>query len=533
MGQRHSSRNYITGSSTSIGSDTKPQRNSKRISKSSTTRRYSSGNDNDNDCNDIMDQLSLKSPRKRKSLLQKLSRIKSAKSLPQGVDLGILLVATGDSGKTTWMRQCQRYFIPRDSQSQTGSSSSSSRRADASDPQLSPLFDTQHLACIMYEHLIRGSVLIFQHIIEHKIDDECKRLRPQHSDIIDDQREIMCEILRMHQEYVERDNSHALLLNYRDWAIREMAIMDLLDELWNGVADDESVLRFAMDAPHNVHLVINDFFESFEYWLNNIGRMLHVTSFVPTDEDIVRVKVKTTGIVQCDKFVVRANLDDNHLSTFSIVDVGGRRNERRKWPHIFRHGQIRIDAVIFFASLSEFNQTLYEDDKINRLHESLDLFAKVVNSDVDLCDSQMYIVFTKYDVFLDKVRRGISPLDALHKYGGAEHTHVFDSPVADKQQQVNMQSVPCSTVTKGPCVEIRKSPFGDLHITNQYRGTNETEEELAMRDRIIIKYLEQIHDRDKRNAMARGGKIFVLAAVDGEAVQSTMKRITQSELNNV
>lgn len=54
------------------------------------------------------------------------------------------------------------------------------------------------------------------------------------------------------------------------------------------------------------------------------------------------------------------------------MDVGGQRNERRKWLHCFN----QVTAVIFVAAINEYDQTLYEDDETNRFQEALDVFEK-------------------------------------------------------------------------------------------------------------------------------------------------------------
>lgn len=40
-----------------------------------------------------------------------------------------------------------------------------------------------------------------------------------------------------------------------------------------------------------------------------------------------------------------------------MFDVGGQRNERKKWIHCFDD----VTAVIFVAAISEYDQVLYED----------------------------------------------------------------------------------------------------------------------------------------------------------------------------
>ena len=48
---------------------------------------------------------------------------------------------------------------------------------------------------------------------------------------------------------------------------------------------------------------------------------------------------------------------------FEMYDVGGQRNERKKWIHCFEG----VDAVIFVAAISEYDQKLFEDSTTNRM----------------------------------------------------------------------------------------------------------------------------------------------------------------------
>ena len=57
-----------------------------------------------------------------------------------------------------------------------------------------------------------------------------------------------------------------------------------------------------------------------------------------------------------------------------MFDVGGQRDERRKWIQCFND----VTAIIFVTAMSGYNLTLREDATQNRLKESLDLFK---NSD--------------------------------------------------------------------------------------------------------------------------------------------------------
>lgn len=41
-----------------------------------------------------------------------------------------------------------------------------------------------------------------------------------------------------------------------------------------------------------------------------------------------------------------------------IIDVGGQKNQRKKWIHFFEG----VTAVVFFASLSSYNEFVEEDE---------------------------------------------------------------------------------------------------------------------------------------------------------------------------
>ena len=83
-----------------------------------------------------------------------------------------------------------------------------------------------------------------------------------------------------------------------------------------------------------------------------------------------------------------------------MLDVGGQRSERRKWIHCFDC----VTAVLFCASLSEYDQTLREDDTQNRMKESLLLFDEICNSPW-FRDTAFILFLNKTDLFRDKIQR--------------------------------------------------------------------------------------------------------------------------------
>jgi hypothetical protein len=66
--------------------------------------------------------------------------------------------------------------------------------------------------------------------------------------------------------------------------------------------------------------------ESVQYYFNRIDN-IKLPGYVPDKDDILYSRSRTSGIV-----TERYNIDG---TIFEMYDVGGQRNERRKWIHCF------------------------------------------------------------------------------------------------------------------------------------------------------------------------------------------------------
>ena len=130
------------------------------------------------------------------------------------------------------------------------------------------------------------------------------------------------------------------------------------------------------------------------------------SSFVPTDEDLLLATYRTTGMVE-KTFQI-----DNYR--FKICDVGGQRNERRKWIHYFDS----VTAVIFVVSLSGYNKVLFEDDDTNEMHEQLNVFEEQVNSQVHV-DRAFILLLNKNDIFQEKIKK-VPITEAFPEYTGPQ-----------------------------------------------------------------------------------------------------------------
>ena len=72
------------------------------------------------------------------------------------------------------------------------------------------------------------------------------------------------------------------------------------------------------------------------------------------------------------------------------------------------------NSVVFVVSLSEFDQTCYEDNQTNRMTEGLE----VVKQYIQIITVPCFIIFNKYDVLIDKIKRGVKFSQFQPEYTG-------------------------------------------------------------------------------------------------------------------
>jgi GTPase SAR1 family protein len=122
-----------------------------------------------------------------------------------------------------------------------------------------------------------------------------------------------------------------------------------------------------------------------------VGRLDDVwqTGYLPTEADIFRSRVPTTGIVETS-FVIDGN-------KFRIIDVGGQRSERKKWVHCFEG----VTAVLFVANIGAYDQTLYEEADTPCVTEALNLYESIVNNEW-FGHTSIILFLNKRDIFAEK-----------------------------------------------------------------------------------------------------------------------------------
>lgn len=112
-------------------------------------------------------------------------------------------------------------------------------------------------------------------------------------------------------------------------------------------------------------------------------------NYLCTNDDILNGRIKTTGITETN-FTIDS-------FKFKVLDAGGQRLERKKWIHCFDN----ITAILFVVAISEYDQTLFEDERVNRMHEAIVLFDSLCNSRIFM-DTPFILFLNKSDLFEKK-----------------------------------------------------------------------------------------------------------------------------------
>eukprot|EP00475_Leptophrys_vorax_P029939 TRINITY_DN4437_c0_g1_i1.p1 TRINITY_DN4437_c0_g1~~TRINITY_DN4437_c0_g1_i1.p1 ORF type:complete len:300 (-),score=64.00 TRINITY_DN4437_c0_g1_i1:14-913(-) len=111
-----------------------------------------------------------------------------------------------------------------------------------------------------------------------------------------------------------------------------------------------------------------------------------------TLEDALHARCRTSGIqtIECEVEGI----------PFKVIDVGGIRNERKKWKQCFEN----CSGVVFCVSLGHFNVRIFEDRNTMYLDESLHLLAEIAANEM-LKPADIFVVFVSEDLMREKLTR--------------------------------------------------------------------------------------------------------------------------------
>jgi len=142
------------------------------------------------------------------------------------------------------------------------------------------------------------------------------------------------------------------------------------------------------------HRQYYSFLDNMEYYFAKVNEIMKV-DYIPNDEDVLKARIRTTGLIE-----MVYEKDDN---IFKICDVGGQRSERKKWIHSFE----QVSGIIFVMALNHYACVLFEDERRNAMHESMELFDDICNSKW-FRKAEIMLFLNKDDLFRETLGGGHS-----------------------------------------------------------------------------------------------------------------------------
>lgn len=263
----------------------------------------------------------------------------------------LLLLGSGSSGKSTLFKQLKCIFKPWGLEPPEFDDSLHSMRTNVVQGIIKLLQKSEDLYKEDSEKYAKCKVELTEDLVQH----------------------IQILLLFRHESFEHMDDSK--------WG-QLTQLGESIDYLWRRVP--------GIQATFNQRGTRFAFHENMDYFFDK-ATILFGEDFQPSMDDVLRCKVITTGMVE-----MMAEHEDH---VFHIFDVGGQRNERKKWIHCFDH----VTAVLYVAALSHFDAVCHEDEKQNAMHESIQLFAEICNSKW-FRRTAMILFLNKEDLFREKLR---------------------------------------------------------------------------------------------------------------------------------
>jgi guanine nucleotide-binding protein alpha-1 subunit len=149
------------------------------------------------------------------------------------------------------------------------------------------------------------------------------------------------------------------------------------------------------------------------FYLNDTDRIASRT-YTPSDDDIVRARLRTMGVQEYRFFFERGS---EAGTEWLMYDVGGTRTLRQAWTPYFED----VNAIIFLAPISCFDEKLAEDRRVNRLEDSFLLWRAICSSKL-LAQTQLVLFLNKCDLLDKKLRMGAQVKDNVPSFGDRSNT---------------------------------------------------------------------------------------------------------------
>lgn len=208
--------------------------------------------------------------------------------------------------------------------------------------------------------------------------------------------------------------------------------------------------------------------DSLRYFKTQLPRV-GAENYIPSDLDIAHVRIRTKGVHPL-RFKVGS-------ARFLCVDVGGQRNERRKWISQFDN----VDAILFVASLAAFDMTLVEETSKNRAVEAIELFEELSHSPY-FRSTDIILFLNKKDLLEEKLMKGVKVGDYFHDYDG---DNTFEDVVLYFSDMYHQAFVRAQNVLLGSGIEklVRSDSKRNDGLPDRYSDLEKKQKEKLKRIR--------------------------------------------------
>ncbi|VDD82140.1 unnamed protein product [Mesocestoides corti] len=269
----------------------------------------------------------------------------------------ILLIGTGESGKSTFVKQMKLLSSP------NGTFPESYRSKFITEIQ---------------RNIVQALANICSFMIIEAIPFENRKSIAM--------AELQKRIIEIYEEIRIKPESIANYTQDAD-ATKRSAFFDMCNALW-----EDRAVKATQDRGNEFQQI-----DSAAYFLEKLNEIRN-PEYSPSDKDVLQCRTKTLGIHTETIFY--------HGIPFELVDVGGQREQRAKWIEAVTDG---VTAVIFLTDASAYDTMLEEDHSVNRLRESYQLLGQVWNKSL-FKDKSFILFLNKQDKLASKVRSQRTPI---------------------------------------------------------------------------------------------------------------------------
>ncbi|TBU61057.1 G-alpha-domain-containing protein [Dichomitus squalens] len=196
--------------------------------------------------------------------------------------------------------------------------------------------------------------------------------------------------------------------------------------------------------------------ESPGFYLNDLDRVTSLQYF-PSDDDVLKARLKTVGV---SEYSFHMEAGDERGTEWRIIDVGG----SPTWVPFFDD----VNAIIFLAPISAFDQVLVEDRSVNRLEDSVLLWKEVCSNKL-LAKVDLVLFLNKCDILESKLKSGVRLQKYVRSFGDrANDPEVAQKYFKSKFSAIHREHSPIPRKFYGFCTSVTVHSLGSRNISADY-----------------------------------------------------------------